>query len=41
MVSGILLATLQLDQLMDDKGILIGSSDIRIFLTCFLAIIAF
>lgn len=40
-VSGILLATLQLNQLMDDKGILIGSSDIRIFLTCFLAIIAF
>lgn len=38
-VSGTLLATLQLNQLM--QGILIGSSDIRIFLTCFLAIIAF
>lgn len=40
-VSGILLATLQLDQLRAEEGILIGSSDIRIFLTCFLAIIAF
>lgn len=40
-VSGILLATLQLKQLINTEGILIGSSDIRIFLTCFLAIIAF
>ena len=38
-ISGVLLATLQLDKLM--QGILIGSSDIRIFLSCFLAVIAF
>lgn len=37
-VSGILLASLQLDKIM--SGVLIGTSDIRIFLTCFLSVIA-
>lgn len=39
-VSGILLATLQLDDLIGDN-LITGTADIRIFLTCFLAIIAF
>lgn len=39
-VSGILLATLQLDELLDNN-LITGTADIRIFLTCFLAIIAF
>lgn len=38
LVSGILMAILQLDKIM--AGTLIGTSDIRIFLTCFLAVIA-
>lgn len=39
-VSGILLATLQLNDLIGDN-LITGTADIRIFLTCFLAIIAF
>ena len=39
-VSGILLATLQLNTLLD-YNLITGTADIRIFLTCFLAIIAF
>lgn len=39
-VSGILLATLQLDILLK-TNLITGTADIRIFLTCFLAIIAF
>lgn len=39
-VSGILLATLQLNDLKGDN-LITGTADIRIFLTCFLAIIAF
>ena len=39
-VSGILLATLQLNELIGDN-LITGTADIRIFLTCFLAIIAF
>lgn len=39
-VSGILLATLQLNELLWDN-LITGTADIRIFLTCFLAIIAF
>lgn len=39
-VSGILLATLQLDELLGNN-LITGTADIRIFLTCFLAIIAF
>lgn len=39
-VSGILLATLQLDTLLE-TNLITGTADIRIFLTCFLAIIAF
>ena len=39
-VSGILLATLQLHTLLD-YNLITGTADIRIFLTCFLAIIAF
>lgn len=39
-VSGILLATLQLNELLD-YNLITGTADIRIFLTCFLAIIAF
>ena len=39
-VSGILLATLQLDELLG-SNLITGTADIRIFLTCFLAIIAF
>ena len=38
-VSGILIACLQLDKIVN--GVLIGTSDIRIFLTCFLAVIGF
>lgn len=37
LVSGVLMATLQLDKII--SGVLIGTSDIRIFLTVFLAII--
>lgn len=39
-VSGVLLATLQLDELLG-SNLITGTADIRIFLTCFLAIIAF
>ena len=38
-VSGVLIACLQLDKIV--AGVLIGTSDIRIFLTCFLAVIGF
>ena len=38
-ICGILLSVLQLDKVI--SGIFIGSSDIRIFVTCFLAIISF
>lgn len=38
-VSGILFGVLQVDKIIN--GVLIGTSDIRIFLTCFLAVVAF
>jgi hypothetical protein len=38
-VSGILFSILQIDKVIE--GTIIGTSDIRIFLTCFLLVIAF